>query len=112
MHELKTYPPRVKMSIHDKSSTSDSFILPVKINGCTEDGQLDVDLLITRESRGISYFAMQLLNFITLFSVGLLPLVASSASSLDSASPQAIYNSAPPWTTQSHLVRCKCTYIQ
>ena len=53
MHELKTYPPRVEIliSIH-KSSTSD-FVIPVKINGCAKDGQLDVDLLITRDSGGI-----------------------------------------------------------
>ena len=52
MHELKTYPPRVKMSIY-KTSTADSLVIPVKINGCTKDGQLNVDLLITRDSGGI-----------------------------------------------------------
>ena len=62
MHELKTYPPRVKMSIHQRSA-SDSFVIPVKINGCTEDGQLNVDLLITRDTRGISVCIANLLRY-------------------------------------------------
>ena len=48
MHDLRTYPPRVKMSV-DKMSTSDRFVIPVKIDGCAEDGQMNVDLLITSE---------------------------------------------------------------
>ena len=60
MHELKTYPPRVEMTVY-KTSTSDSFIIPVKINGCAEDGQLNLDLLITRDSRG-KQLAMLLYN--------------------------------------------------
>ena len=49
-------------------------------------------------------------SIIALFSIGTVPLVANSASSLDNDSPQPICSSAQPWTTQSHLVRCK--YMQ
>jgi hypothetical protein len=43
---MKTYPPQLKMSIH-KPSTCNNFSIPVKINGCAEDGQLNIDLLST-----------------------------------------------------------------
>lgn len=43
MHDIKTYPPRVKMSVH-KIITS-GFIIPVKIDGCAEEGQLNTELL-------------------------------------------------------------------
>lgn len=35
----------------------------MKINGCTEDGQLNVDLLITRDSGGISVCIANLLGY-------------------------------------------------
>ena len=41
---MKMYPPRVKMTVMTKSR--DYIILPVKITGCSREGQLDMDLTI------------------------------------------------------------------
>lgn len=50
MHENKTYPPRVimKMSVlHENPSYQ--FIIPIKVEGCAVDEELNVDLLFTNE---------------------------------------------------------------
>ena len=47
MHDIKTYPPRVKMSIY--KIVSGAFIIPVKIDGCLVDGKLNTELLFRPE---------------------------------------------------------------
>ena len=42
-HDTKMYPPRVKMTVVAKHN---DHILPVKISGCSREGQLDMDLTI------------------------------------------------------------------
>ena len=42
-HDLKMYPPRVKMTISMKSSDL-AFKLTIKFNGCSDDSQLDTEL--------------------------------------------------------------------
>lgn len=48
MHKVRTYPPRVKMII-DSERASGTFIIPVKIKGCAEDGKLDTELMLRPE---------------------------------------------------------------
>lgn len=52
MHENKTHPPRVKMSVYKK--TSDVFKILVKIDGCAVDGQLNTELLFRPEGNILS----------------------------------------------------------
>lgn len=42
-HDLKMYPPRVKMTVSMKRSDL-AFKLPIKFNGCSDDSQLDIEL--------------------------------------------------------------------
>ena len=42
-HNLKMYPPRVKMTVSMNSSDV-AFKLPIKFNGCSDDSQLDIEL--------------------------------------------------------------------
>ena len=42
-HDLKMYPPRVKMTVSMKCSDL-AFKLPIKFNGCSDDSQLDTEL--------------------------------------------------------------------
>ena len=42
--ELKTYPPRVKMTVTMKNTCHDAFVLPVEIAGCSRENQLNVDI--------------------------------------------------------------------
>ena len=42
-HDLKMYPPWVKMTISMKNADL-SFKLPIKFNGCSDDSQLDMEL--------------------------------------------------------------------
>ena len=55
MHKVKTYPPRVKMTI-DSERASGAFIIPVKIDGCAEDGELDTELML--RPQGMYYNCM------------------------------------------------------
>ena len=43
MHGIKTYPPRVTMSVYNNKVT-DEFTIPVTVAGCAVEGQLDSDL--------------------------------------------------------------------
>ena len=43
-HEEKMYPPRVKMTIMVRNQ--ECFKLPVKIEGCSKEGHLDMDIAI------------------------------------------------------------------
>lgn len=43
-HNLKMYPPRVKMTVSAKCYDF-SFKLPVKFIGCSSDSELDVELM-------------------------------------------------------------------
>jgi hypothetical protein len=46
-HEKKMYPPRVKMMVGIKNPDDhDIYKLSVKIEGCSEQDQLDIQLLI------------------------------------------------------------------
>ena len=40
------YPPRVKMTVSIKHPNLNQFILPVKFEGCRDDGELDMDLTL------------------------------------------------------------------
>ena len=55
MHDVKIYPPRVKMTI-DTERASGAFTIPVKIDGCAEDGELDVELML--RPQGMYYSGM------------------------------------------------------
>ena len=44
-HDLRMYPPRVKMTVSMKSSDV-AFKLPIKFNGCSDDSQLDIELTL------------------------------------------------------------------
>ena len=56
MHEVKTYPPRVKMTVESEGA-SDVFIIPVKIDGCAKDGELDTELIFRPQGM---YYIVQL----------------------------------------------------
>ena len=43
-HDLKMYPPRVKMTVGIKSLADLTFKLAIKFNGCSDDSQLDTEL--------------------------------------------------------------------
>ena len=43
-HDKKIYPPRVVMTIMPKSTENRVFVLPVTVDGCSGECQLDVDL--------------------------------------------------------------------
>ena len=43
-HEMKTYPPRVKMTVI-LADASDYVKIPVKFDGCSNDDQLSLDLM-------------------------------------------------------------------
>ena len=45
-HSMKMYPPRVKMTVVAKNCAYVVQVLPVKITGCSREGQLDMDLTI------------------------------------------------------------------
>ena len=45
-HSMKMYPPRVKVTVVAKNRAYVVQVLPVKIIGCSRDGQLDMDLTI------------------------------------------------------------------
>ena len=42
-HELKTYPPRMKMTV--VTQPSEHLILPVQFEGCSDDCRLNLDLI-------------------------------------------------------------------
>ena len=44
-HEMKMYPPRVKMTVSIKDPNT-QFVLPVKFSGCRNDGELDMDITL------------------------------------------------------------------
>ena len=54
MHELKTYPPRVTMTV-DTETAPGAFVVPVKVDGCAEDGELDVNLMLRPQGMYYSY---------------------------------------------------------
>ena len=43
-HRIKMYPPRVKMTVCIRGSNQ-QFKLPVKFSGCSNESQLDVELI-------------------------------------------------------------------
>ena len=51
------YPPRVKLTVQMKS-VDHIFKLPVKINGCSGDGQLDTELLLPLSELGKGTYNM------------------------------------------------------
>ena len=63
MHELRTYPPRVKISIH---RIAPEFVIFVKIDGCTEDVDLDTELMFTKEGDNIYYHRVRIYSNILL----------------------------------------------
>ena len=54
MHELKIYPPRVTMTV-DTETAPGAFVVPVKVDGCAEDGELDVNLMLRPQGMYYSY---------------------------------------------------------
>lgn len=46
-HSMKMYPPRIKVTVVAKTACASAVkVLPVKITGCSREGQLDMDLII------------------------------------------------------------------
>lgn len=53
-HDLKMYPPRVKMTVSMKRSDL-AFKLPIKFNGCSDDSQLDIELTFPLGKKMLPY---------------------------------------------------------
>ena len=55
-HEKKMYPPRVKMMVDMKSPDDhDVYKLSVKIEGCSEEDQLDIQLCFPPSMHRLSF---------------------------------------------------------